>query len=155
MGRNYRYIGEDTLQYVSLHDCDCSHLYYADDCLIFEMEWMEILRTHPLNPFPQAHQSGEGRIELVEPRIVECTLAVKGSEEIRSVSDVREMDYGEMEFLICDEACREEGTDVHYAEMYMIFDRDSCYDDLSLKIEYRKSLVMWDAFHAVSWFEGI
>ncbi len=115
---------------------------------------MEILRNHPLNLFPQAHQSGEGRIELVEPKIVECTLSVKDSKEIRMVSDVRELDYRELEFLKYEEACREDGAEVYRAEMYMLFDRDSSYYDLAMEIEYRKSLVMWDALHGVSWFEN-
>jgi len=118
------------------------------------MEWMEILRTHPLNPFPQAHQSGEGRIELVEPKIVECTLSMNGSEETHRVSDVRELDYRELEFLEYEEASREDGTDVYRAKMYMLFDRESCYYDFCMEIKYQKSLVMWDTFHEVSWFEG-
>ena len=47
----YKFISENTIEYLSLHDCQCSRLYYADSTLIFEMEWMEVLATHPNNPF--------------------------------------------------------------------------------------------------------
>ena len=32
-----------------------------------KMKWMEILESHPNNMFAEAHQSGRGIIELVEP----------------------------------------------------------------------------------------
>lgn len=160
MAQDYRYISENTLQYVYLHDCDCSHLCYLEGRLIFVMEWMEILREHPLNPFGQAHQTGAGRIELIHPKIVECTLAMRGDGEIQRVCDVRELDYSALECLKCEETCLKDGdscttekADVYCADCYMLFDRDSCYYDLSLRVEYVKSLVMWDAFHDVSWFE--
>lgn len=72
---DYKYINENCLEQLYLHDCLCNHLYFQDDRLIFEMDWMEVLASHPLNPYPQAHQSGPGRIELIHPRIIECTLA--------------------------------------------------------------------------------
>lgn len=153
MKKEYTYFSRDTLQYVYLHDCDCAHMYYTDSCLIFEMEWMEILRGHPQNPFPQAHQSGAGRIELFHPQIVECTLSVKGSEKIRSVNDVRELDYYGLEFLVYEQEYRKSND--YYAELFMVFDRDSCYDDISLKIEYQSATVAWDTFNSVSWIESI
>ena len=82
MKKEYTYISKNTLQYVYLHDCDCAHMYYAENCLIFEMEWMEILREHPQNPFSQAYQSGAGRIELFQPKIIECTLAIKDNNRV-------------------------------------------------------------------------
>lgn len=128
-------------------------MYYADSCLIFEMEWMEILRGHPQNPFSQAHQSGAGRIELFQPQIVECTLSVKGSEKIRSVNDVRELDYYGLEFLEYEQEYRKSND--YYAELFMVFNRDSCYDDISLKIEYQSATVAWNTFNGVSWIESI
>lgn len=51
----YKFISENTIEYLSLHDCQCSRLYYADSTLIFEMEWMEVLATHPNNPFDKSY----------------------------------------------------------------------------------------------------
>ena len=34
------------------------------------MEWMEVLETHPDNPYSEAHQSGNGMIELLECEII-------------------------------------------------------------------------------------
>lgn len=86
---------------------------------------------------------------------MKCELSVKESEEICRECDVRELDYGELEFLECEEARREDGADRYHARMYRLFDRDSCYFDFVLEIEYRKSLVMWDMLYEVSWFEDI
>lgn len=155
VAQDYRYTSEDTLRYLSLHDCDCSHLYYAEDCLVFVMEWLEVLSSHPLNPFPQAHQSGGGRIELVRPRIVSCSIARREGSRVQNVSDVGELDYSGLEFLDCEETDRRTKEGVYHAKMYLIFDRDSNYSDISLEVEYEKSRVMWDAFHGVSWFECI
>ena len=155
MGKDYRYISENTLQYVYLHDCGCRHMHCIDHRLIFEMEWMEILREHPLNPFPHAHQSEEGRIELFDPKIVECTLAVYGSGEICGVDDVRDLDYCGLEFLKYEETYGVEKPGVYRADMYMIFDKASHFRDISMSIEYRKSLVMWDDLKEVSWFEDL
>lgn len=179
MEKEYRYKSENTLQYVYLHDCDCSHLYYkaqgnlllseemstakalsglkeqncADSmdsgCLVFEMEWMEILRGHPLNPFRQAYQTGEGRIELLDPRIVECTLASGGDGAIRQVEDCRELDLYGLEFLDYEE------TQGCCAEMYMVLDRGAQYRGIYLKVAYAKSIVMWDDFNGVSWVEEV
>lgn len=153
MKKEYTYVSRNTLEYVYLHDCDCEHMYYAENYLIFEMEWMEILRGHPQNPFPQAHQSGAGRIELFQPKIVECTLAVKRSKNIRSVNDVRELDYYGLEFLEYEQEYRKSND--YYAELFMVFDRDSCYDNISLKIEYQGATVAWDTLNGVSWVERI
>ena len=153
MKKEYTYISKNTLQYVYLYDCDCAHMYYAENCLIFEMEWMEILREHPQNPFSQAYQSGAGRIELFQPKIIECTLAIKDNKNVRSVETVQELDYYGLEFLEYEQECRK--SDGYYAELFLIFDRDSCYDNIFLKIEYQWSTVAWNTFNGVSWIECI
>lgn len=60
----YKYISQNTLDFISMHDCECSDLHANGGDLVMEMEWMEILGTHPDNPYLRAHQSGEGRIEF-------------------------------------------------------------------------------------------
>lgn len=60
----YKFVSENTIEHLSLHDCQCSRLYYMDSTLVFEMEQMEVLSTHPDNPFDKAYQSTEGKIIL-------------------------------------------------------------------------------------------
>lgn len=153
MGQEYRYVSENTLKHVSLHDCDCAHLYYTENRLVFEMEWMEVLKGHPLNPYEQAHQSGKGRIELLHPKLVECTILKKDGESL-VINDIRVPDYSDIEFLEFEEVHTKENKDVYRADMYMIFyERDCCYGGIALSVEYRKALIMWDDLGDVSWFE--
>ena len=60
----FRYVSENTIDHLSLHDCDCSAMKSDGEDLIFEVEWIEVLATHPDNPFPQAHQSGVASLTL-------------------------------------------------------------------------------------------
>ena len=77
----FRYVSENTIDYLSLHDCDCFAMKSDGEDLVFEVEWIEVLATHPDNPFPQAHQSGEGRIVLhgavIEQGELDFTYAAK------------------------------------------------------------------------------
>jgi len=63
----FKFFSENTLKYLSFHDCHCSRLYYSDETLIFEMDWMEVLADHPLNPFEKSHQSSAGKFLLLSP----------------------------------------------------------------------------------------
>ncbi len=74
----WKYVSENTTDAVSLHDCDCSHLFYENNKVIMKMEWMEILDFHPQNEYSEAHQSGEGVIELIEPQLIKCTYEKAG-----------------------------------------------------------------------------
>ncbi|MDE6516387.1 MAG: hypothetical protein K2L18_00850 [Acetatifactor sp.] len=155
MEQHYKYISENSLKELYLHDCDCSHLYFQDDRLIFEMEWMEVLASHPLNPYPQAHQSGPGRIELIHPEIIECSLTENGTAhddwKDLQLSKVEELDFSDAEFRDCTETKNDK---IYQAEMYLAFyERNAPYYAISIHIAYEKSIVMWDALNDVSWFE--
>ena len=65
----FRFVSRNTADHLSLHDCVCSQLTVNSAEIVFELEWMEVLASHPDNPFPQARQSGEGRIVLHKPAV--------------------------------------------------------------------------------------
>jgi len=48
---NWKYISENTIEYISLHDCECSHIYYQKNKLVLELVWMDVTEEHPQNPF--------------------------------------------------------------------------------------------------------
>lgn len=155
MENNYKYIHENCLNELELHDCACSHLYFQNDRLIFEMEWMEVLASHPQNPYPQAHQSGPGRIELVHPRIIECTLAessiTQNNPQSIPLSMVEELDFCDAEFRYYTETKNDKS---YQAEMYLAFDeRNSLYYGILIHIAYEKSVIMWNELNDISWFE--
>ncbi len=63
---------------------------------------MEIMEYHPQNEFSEAHQSGEGVIELLEPELVKCEYEVLG--KIESASDIRAINFENIEFLEFEES---------------------------------------------------
>ncbi|MBO6229268.1 MAG: hypothetical protein J6O50_01765 [Ruminiclostridium sp.] len=71
---NFTYISENTIEHLSLHDCSCTRMYQKGTTFVFDMEWMEVLASHPDNPFEKAHQSGTGRIVLNDTVIVSGEL---------------------------------------------------------------------------------
>ncbi len=62
----WKYRSQNTHNQLSLHDCSCGSFKVTKDKIIMEMEWMEVLATHPDNPYSKAHQSAEGIIEFYD-----------------------------------------------------------------------------------------
>ncbi len=140
----WKYVSENTTDFLSLHDCECEHIYYADNRVIMKMKWMEILESHPNNMFAEAHQSGRGIIELVEPQIVECIYYKAGVQE--QMSDVTQLNFRDLEILKFEEIPKEGGYE---NSMYMI---QGVYDNVSLTIRYKSSMVKFNELKDVSWF---
>lgn len=144
----WKYISENTTDLLSLHDCGCTHIYYKDNRVIMKMEWMEILESHPNNMFAEAHQSGEGIIELIGPEIIECMYEKSGVQEV--MSDVTRLDFKELEILEFDETKTEDGFE---NRMYMIrASKGGVYDNVVLTIRYKASMVKFNELNNVSWF---
>ena len=152
--KNYSFLSENTTNLIAFHDCSCAHFFYENGCLVFEMEWLEVLAKHPLNPNPQAYQSGEGKVIFVEPQIVECVLHesvyVDGKAVSRRITKLDEIDFCDADFINYDE----QETDGGFrAKMFLLFSDDTLFDSITLEIQYKKSLVMWDELKETSWFE--
>ncbi len=62
----WKYRSQNTHDQLSLHDCSCGVFKVTEDKIIMEMEQMEVLATHPNNPYSKAHQSEEGIIEFYD-----------------------------------------------------------------------------------------
>lgn len=146
--QDYKYISENTLTDVSLHDCGCEKIYMSDNDLIFKMEFMEICSEHELNPFPLAHQTAEGKIVFKNVEIKKCqlddydVLANKKTITDFCLEDLAVLDYDENPF-----------ENKYFAKIYMIFLPSEDYYGISLEITFEKSTVMWNDFRDVSWFE--
>lgn len=142
----FRYVSENTIEHLSLHDCGCSVMRFDGDDLIFEMQWMEVLATHPDNPFPQAHQSGEGRIILHGAHIERGEL-IKGdkSSPIDKTAQVKDF-----EILVFDEEKSDGGF---VLSLYGISVGEPKADFIQMKIRYSSSEVMFNELGGESWFE--
>jgi len=146
-----QFISENTIKYLSLHDCQCSRLYHAGTALVFEMEWMEVLSAHPDNPFDKAHRSTEGKIILAEP-VVELgkllTDAPRGDRLLRGIEDI---DISDFEVLDLTEESNGNGYQLN---LFGQFDAHSEYDFIQMSIRYSSSKVIFGELTEVSWFEG-
>lgn len=129
----YKFISENTIEYLSLHDCQCLRLYYADTTLIFEMEWMEVLATHPNNP-------------VVELGI----LLTDASQRDESMSNIEDVDISDFEVL---DFIEESNGNEYKLKLFGQFDAHSKYDFIQMSIKYSSSKVMFNELTEVSWFE--
>lgn len=146
----YQFISENTIKHLSLHDCQCSRLYYRDSTLIFEMEWMEVLSTHPDNPFDKAYQSTEGKVILIHPAIELGTLithAPQGDKVVLAIEDIDICDFEVLDFIekIDSKECN--------LTLFGEFHGHSQYDYIQMNIKYSSSKVMFNELTEVSWFE--
>ncbi len=149
--KSFKYISENTIQHLSLHDCVCSNLSYKNSSLIFEMEWMEVLSTHPNNPFDKAHQSGRGRIVLFDPIIGHGNLDKWKSNDSTAIMLTEQKEIKNFEILEFNE---EKDKNGFVLSLYGIFNNNSQFDSIKMKIRYSSSKVMFNDLNAVSWFES-
>lgn len=141
---NFRYVSENTTDELSFHDCCASQISFDNGRLVLEMDWLEVLASHPLNPHPQAHQSGEARVVFEGARIVNCSAS---NGELK-VSDGKFM-LGGAEILVYDEVKTSKGF---AAKLDMIAD-DKDLEFVLIEFTFEKSYVMWNELGDTSWFE--
>lgn len=142
----YRFVSRNTIDLLSLHDCVCSDMRFVGADMVFEMQWMEVLATHPDNPFAQAHQSGQGRIVLHEP-VIEQGVLIKGDKNIPIGENAQIRDFEVLEF---DEERAEGGFEL---SLYGISVGEPKADFIQMKIRYSSSEVMFNELGGESWFE--
>lgn len=144
---NFKYISENTIRYLSLHDCCCTRMYWDKSLLILEMEWMEVLASHPDNPFEKAHQSGTGRIVLKDAAIKSGELVIGDSripiDPLKEIKDFQILtfdeiiDNGKFQLSLFGDSVRE--PEAEFIEM---------------KVDYSSSKVMFNELGEISWFES-
>lgn len=146
--QKWKYVSENTTDAVSLHDCGCARIYYKNNRVIIEVEWMEIMDYHPQNKYSEAHQSGQGIIELIEPQIIKCQYEKSGV--FRTTSDLPLLEFTNLEFLDFNEIKVENGYE---NKMFLIkASNEGIYDNLVLILSYKSSIVKFNELHDISWF---
>ena len=142
----FRFVSRNTADHLSLHDCVCSQLTLNSAEIVFELEWMEVLASHPDNPFPQAHQSGEGRIVLHKP-VVKSGVLTTGDTQTQIPETAVIKDFEILEF---DEQATDNGFEL---SVYGVSVGEPKADFIEMKIAYESSEVMFDELGEASWFE--
>ena len=146
----FRYVSENTIEHLSLHDCDCTAMQFDGGDLVFEVEWIEVLATHPDNPFPQAHQSGRGRIVL-HNAVIEQGELIKGDDDKTPITDASQVNG--FEVLSFDEERTDGGFELSVLGIFSGFRGAEYADYIEMKIRYSSSTVMFGELGEVSWFE--
>jgi hypothetical protein len=59
---DYKYISQNTLEYLSLHDCIIEAARIENGDLILDFEHIDVLSTHPLNPNGEAKYTGKASL---------------------------------------------------------------------------------------------
>jgi len=147
---DFRFISLDTVDQLSLHDCECSRLWFDGESLILDMEWMEVLSSHPDNPYDKAHQSTEGRIILTDPVILSGSLTVRGCQEDREIQTLEKLDLGGFEILDFD---GEPDGDRFRLRIFAAFSGSTELEYIELTLTYSSSTVMFSELTTESWFE--
>lgn len=137
----WKYESHNTAEYLSLHDCDCIHIYGNGNNLILEMEWMEVLPEHPNNPYEKAHQSTNGIVEFFD--CSDVLIEVNG-EDIANDSHLDYKDYEIIEYLI------EKLDKCYHAKMYMI--KSEPFMDIAIDLIFKSSITRFNELKDVSWF---
>lgn len=144
----WKYESIDTVMHFSLHDCECSRIYNENNNLVMLMEWMEVLETHPDNPYSEAHQSGNGMIELLECEIIHLEHNI-GEEKIL-IESLNEIDFYVFEVLDFD---IEKVQSNYRAKIYMLKTRpQKQFEDISIELLFKKSRTRFNELNDVSWF---
>lgn len=115
--------------------------------LVFEMEWMEVLASHPDNPFDKAHQSGEGVIVLYNP-VIDSGELTNGDNSI-PIHELNEVK--DFELLSFDEIVNNDRFELS------LFGDSVCEpkaEFINMNIRYSSSEVMFNELGEISWFES-
>ena len=144
---NYKYISENSVEHIYLHDCWCSGMHWDKKTLVFEMEWMEVLASHPDNPFEKAHQSGAGKIIPNAP-VIESGELLNGDYRIpiNTINEVRNFEILDFNEII---------NNGRY-ELSLFGDSVSEPEAefIEMKVSYSSSTVMFNELGEMSWFES-
>ena len=143
----------NTEDYLSLHDCVCSRMYYSGEWVEMEMEWIEVLKNHPDNPKEEAHQADGGRIIFYQPELICGELFPKKKEDRTTVlSSLTELDLKDLEILDFNLSNNETGKKT--VEIYGVFShQNKNYSDTLLKLSYASTVVEIGPLGNKSWFE--
>jgi len=151
MDKDYNFLSENTIEHISFHDCHCSKMYYQDDMLVLEMEWLEVGSDHPMNPYNQAHSSGVGKVLIQSPTLIKCEL-YKEPEEKVNLDSLEKVNFCDIRLLGFGETKEFNG----FSSQISFTPIGSCCKEFSfalIDVKYKKSFVMWDELKELSWFE--
>jgi hypothetical protein len=147
---DFTVVSKNTIDFLSLHDCVSKHIFFKDGMIVFEMDWMEVLSSHPDNPYGESHQSDNGQIILFNPikKKLDFPCACDWKQaELMSLLPIEQFDFINCTILEFNEAPIDKG----YSSYILSYNDSNPF--IEMTIEYSESLVKWNQLGANSWFE--
>jgi len=155
------FISENTLNFVSLHDCVIEEVSIENQNLIVTFEHIDVLSDHPMNNTGFSMYTGKAKVRFIDYEINESILydtsGLKGKRQIIVEEDAHEIKLHISELLLDFEVLKNEELQV--TEDFFI----QRFDGLtSLKynadfgyciIKYKKLVIEWNEFIEKAWFE--
>jgi len=71
---DYKFISENTLEYIHLHDCVISNVIISDAMLILEFRHIDVLPEHPLNYYYNAKCTSNAALIFEDFEVIESIL---------------------------------------------------------------------------------
>jgi hypothetical protein len=156
-----KYISENTLEFVSLHDCIVEDIKMDKENLVLTFEHIDVLSEHPLNDTGKSMYTGKAQIRFTYYQILESTLYdtsnIQGKNHIIVEKDAKKKVIPISELLTEFEVLTTE--EVESKEHYFIHRFDGI---TSLKyradfgyfiIKYKKLFIEWNELIDTAWFE--
>lgn len=97
----YQYVSKNMLEQLSLHDCVIDKAYINENELILEFDHLDVLETHPLNPYPVAKYSGKAAIifesfDLVQSILYDTSMVSKKHIKVEEDAEILDIDILEL-----------------------------------------------------------
>jgi hypothetical protein len=71
---DFRFISTNTLDHVSLHDCIIETVNFVEKQLTFSFDHIDVLPSHPLNPFEKPKYTGKAAVVFEDAVVLESIL---------------------------------------------------------------------------------
>ncbi|WP_245595988.1 hypothetical protein [Paenibacillus taiwanensis] len=157
----FSFKSENTLNFVSLHDCVIEEVSIEDKNLIVWLEHIDVLSVHPFNHTGFSMYTGKSKVRFIDYEIIESILydtsQIKGMKHIIVEEAAQKRVMLESELLLDFEILKNE--ELQAAEDYFVHRFDG---SASLKynadfgyciIKYKKIIIEWNEFIDKAWFE--
>ncbi|HPT90131.1 MAG TPA: hypothetical protein PK033_07160 [Acetivibrio sp.] len=156
---DYKFISENTLEYISLHDCVIDNVVISNTRLIFEFEHINVLPEHPLNNYTNAKYTNTAALIFENFEVIESILFDTSSIEKKHIVveqdavkrrlDIKDLATG-FEVLQAEKKAGQEHWFVY--EFYGIAPHKYRSDFSMITLKFSKVKVCWNELIGDSWF---
>jgi len=155
----YKYISQDTLGHLYLHDCIINRVEQVGSSLIFYFEWINVLKTHPFNKTGKSKITRKSLLVFDNASVIFCKYYdmvrayAKGEKTDKKIYRVEEeadiVDVDLFEFCRNIEILDDKEENIDGEKTWYCL----CTKDFQLKIKYSCSYVHFNGLEENAWFE--